>query len=178
MVLKVGTSSDYINYDLLDPFLPDNSFTIACTYDLQDLTSGVFGVTNYFFGLKANDTVNNYIYQNRNSNNNSYNVVRSGFSVSKGTEQTQQGLITQLVSFNLDVGGSFSFLMGDGGVFFGGDLGLFNNTGNTSVELLKSSVLNWISGENNPLFEFRLYNRSMNITEMQDLQTELNNKYI
>jgi hypothetical protein len=55
----------------------------------------------------------------------------------------------------------------------------FNNILNAELNLLAlnpniygSSML-----ANNPLHEFRLYDRAMSFEQMQTLQTELNNKY-
>jgi hypothetical protein len=55
---------------------------------------------------------------------------------------------------------------------------VWNNTNNILLYLLRSTSLTTAnSGANNPLHEFRLYDRAFSLTEMQNLQTELNNKY-
>ena len=54
----------------------------------------------------------------------------------------------------------------------------YNNVVNTLVWLLRAGTsATTYSGANNPLHEFRLYDRAFTLTEMQTLQAELNNKY-
>ena len=55
----------------------------------------------------------------------------------------------------------------------------FDNVVNSKIQLLSAigySTTN--SGQDNPLYDFRLYDNSFTLTEMQDLQIELNDKYL
>ena len=168
--------SDYISRDLGEPFLPDNSFTMATSFNLQDITSGNVTNRNFFSLIRPFNGFTNLIAHAKLNSNmvNGVSYVNGGFNYSQTYSLGVQTIVTSfdknsntivLLNYN-----SQNEILS--GVYF-------NNTENLLIQLL--SVVGYSdsnSGKNNPLHEFRLYDRAFTLTEMQDLQTELNNKYI
>ena len=166
------SSSDYITRDLGEPFMTDNSFTMVTTFDFQNIAQqnnrGWWGslfadISNRVITNRTGSTVNNSIFTG------SGNQIR-------GTAYNLS-LQTLVISYDVNTS-SVIFLQEDGTNFTFNSL-IFNNTINAFVWLLRAGVTSTTSsGANNPLHEFRLYDRAFDLTEMQDLQTELNNTVI
>jgi len=162
------SASDYITRYLGEPFLNTNSFTIATTFDLQDITSGSNSSYNWFSSVYADGNNRTDVLREINS------LFIFNSNVAKNSQTYSLGLCTCVFSYDvsnnlrtyLNFNGNNSFANGN-----------FTNVANLIVYLLKygGGALN--SGANNPLHEFRLYDKAFTLTEMQNLQTELNNKY-
>ena len=94
------------------------------------------------------------------------------------SESSVNGLQTLIYTIN-NIGNKYTIkLMSSGGYINEFDTESFDNVNDAVVYLLNDVFIGSNSGQNNPLHEFRLYNRAMSLTEMQDLQTELNDKYL
>ena len=162
--------SDYINYDLLEPFLPDNSFTISFTIKSIDLLDKSFG--GIWNGTGQNRIgcyfVFNALFFAGRANNVPFTPAF--------TPNINQ-IITVIFTYNKNKN-EFILLKDNGEIIDSVSIIEFTNTNNDIVELLKFTANNTNSGENNPLFEFRLYDKAFTLTEMQELQIELNNKYL
>ncbi len=171
------SASDYITRDLGEPFMTDNSFTIALTYDLQNLTSGNVNTANYFMLVRDN-TSRNIIYSGRISTVERNYIEASGVVNQNQTEGYSLGVGTVVISYNHNTG-NFSLIKHRGSELENWFNGSFNNVGNTIISLLSLTTLapTFNSGADNPLHEFRLYDRAFSLTEMQNLQTELNVKH-
>lgn len=170
------SASDYITRDLGEPFMSNNSFTLSLTYDLQDTSSGNETLANYFMLLNAD--VNNNIYSGRVQAVDRDFIEASGVVNQNQSGSFSTGIGTVILSYNINTG-NFSLIKHNGIELEDYFSGTFNNTSNLSITLLSLSNLypTYNSGANNPLHEFRLYDRAFSLTEMQNLQTELNNKY-
>ncbi len=166
------SASDYITRDLGEPFFPTNSFTIAITVDLQNFTSGSNPNVNWFFEITGNN--NNYTRIYRSSPNTYFDYAPGGLSSSINRPNVL-GVQTFLISFDIDTNNNIR-LFADGYNISYNPSNL-NNTDNPIISLMRYMSSNWNLGADNPLHEFRLYNRAFDLTEMQNLQTELNNKY-
>ena len=166
--------NDYINYNLSDNFLnSDKDFTIAITFNLTNLTSGHDTNFNYF--LDFNNTNNrNLVSYSRYQTNTRIPVIKSNNIVGTANVPNIEGVNTLLCTYSYSTN-TFTYIERDGS---SGTLPVnFNSTQNQVINLLKHTTLDINSGADNPLHEFRLYKRALSLTEMQDLQTELNNKY-
>ncbi len=165
------SNSAYITRDLGEPFLPTNSFTIATTFDFQNI---VQNNNRGWWGSIYGD-INNRIAHFR-LNSDMYN--QSVSSSSTNINQTAYSLGVQTLISTYDLSTNTLMLMNFDGTNDTFNSIVFNNIPNTLVWLLRSGASsNTSSVADNPIHEFRLYNRAFTLTEMQDLQTELNNKY-
>ena len=167
------SNSDYINYNLNEPFLTNNSFTVVTTFKLNTnnsntkLFSSVYGDDNNSYSAVYDDSL---IYQ----------VDYRGSQDSKfeDSESSVNGLQTLIYTIN-NIGNRYAIkLMSSGSNSIELDTEAFDNVNDAVVYLLNDVFIGANSGIDNPLHEFRLYNRAMSLVEMQDLQTELNNKYL
>ena len=168
------TASDFIIKDLGEAFLPNNSFTIATTFDLQDITSGSNLSYNYFLDLWGG-TNSNRIGHFRGATTTNNDIIFSGTRYNSGVLYNNLGVKTLI--FTLDLSTNTAIVINEGGSNTTYNSIVFNNTLDCLISLLKAQWFAGNSGANNPLHEFRLYDRAFSLTEMQDLQTELNNKY-
>ena len=166
------SASDYITRDLEEPFLTDNSFTIVTTFNLKDVTSGSALSINWFSSLNA-DT-GNRVNSVRDDNSMLNGVVNSGIT---NTYSVPYSLELQTLISTYNLGTNEMILLNYNGNYVTRTNVQFNNTNNAIQYLLKGGSFPYNTGQNNPLHEFRLYNRAMSLVEMQDLQAELNNKY-
>ena len=166
------SSSDYITRDLVEPFLTDNSFTIVTTFDLQNITSGNISSLNWFSTLYGDDS--NIFYAARDNTFMINGVINSATPNSYGVPYNLE-LQTVISTYNLS--NNQMILLNYNGNYSTKTISQFDNTINAIQYILKSGRYSSNSGANNPLHEFRLYKRAFDLTEMQDLQTELNNKY-
>jgi hypothetical protein len=168
------SNNDYITRDLGQPFLPDNSFTIFTTVDIADISN----INEKFCMSLRGDEPNRIQNQWRNLKGYTYWVESNGIFSEKDYPQSIGTVITFALSY--DVNENKVIVMFIDGTDAIGLQGLnFNNILNAELNLLAlnpniygSSML-----ANNPLHEFRLYDRAMSFEQMQTLQTELNNKY-
>lgn len=163
---------NYITYDLGGTFLPTNSFTIATTYDLTTLT---FPSNNrgYFSSLFSN-TFNRAIIAIDNGDE--YTTTVSTNVVNTKIITATLSLKTNVITYDLTT--NEAILLSSDGTSSVKTSVVFNNVVNAVTYLLRAGASTTTStGANNPLHEFRLYNRAMSLTQMQNLQTELNNKY-
>ena len=165
---------DFIRYNLGESFLPTTSFTMSTTFDLQDVTSGSNSSRNWFSQLWS-DTTDLIIHYRTNTTNLGQYIgdastggsIFSPYELGVNTIITSYDVVTgNIIMLNFD-GTNSSFI----------SVG-FDNSVNSVVQLLSGNGYSPSnSGADNPLHEFRLYNRAMTLTQMQDLQTELNDKY-
>ena len=167
------SNSDYINYNLNEPFLTNNSFTVVTTFKLNTnnsntkLFSSVYGDDNNNYSAVYDDSL---IYQ----------VDYRGSQDGKfeDSESSVNGLQTLIYTIN-NIGNRYAIkLMSSGNNTIELDTEAFDNVNDAVIYLLNDTFLGANSGQNNPLYEFRLYDRLFTLTEMQDLQTELNNKHL
>ena len=159
-------NADYITRDLSEPFMNDNSFTVATTFDFQNNT-GAF--TQWFSEIRSDNS-------NRVNVNREGNIIYQTVRTLLAPQSITNGLKTSIVTYDL-TSNSAIILKFDGSNVVGSNI-IYNNTLNSIITLLNSKQINTSSsGANNPLHEFRLYDRAMSFEQMQDLQTELNNKY-
>ena len=166
--------SDYISRDLGEPFLTDNSFTFVTTFFLKDITSGSFANRNWF-SLLLSDIEN--LLTHYKINNNLGSAVRADDISKTDFINYQLGIHTLIISYNID--SNTLVLLNDNGVSTVFNNVVFDNVVNSKIQLLSAigySTTN--SGQDNPLYDFRLYDKSFTLTEMQDLQIELNDKYL
>ena len=161
------STSDYITRDLGEPFLNTNSFTIATTFDLKNVSP-----RNWFSGF-GTDT-NNRIEFLKDTNNTMSNYVNSSGSNVTLNPAYNIGIQTIISSYDLS-SNSITLLVYNQNQTFNSIT--FNSVADADIFLLRGWFFNASSGANNPLHEFRLYDRAFDLTEMQNLQTELNNKY-
>ena len=165
------SNSDYITRDLGEPFLTDSSFTMVTAFDFQNIAQNLN--RGWWGSLYANN--NNRIIHNRD-NANIQSTSISSSNVNINAISYELGVAILIASYNLDTN-VMQLLNFDGSNLILNSIS-FNNSNNAKAYLLRSGASTTTSaGANNPLHEFRLYNRAMSLTEMQDLQTELNNKY-
>ena len=163
---------DYITTDLAEPFLPNNSFTMATCFDFQNIVQnnnrGWWGsIYGNIFNRVANFRLDSDMY-NQSVSSSNFNINATAYNL---------GVQTLISSYDLDT--NTLMLINFDGTNDTFTSITYNNVTNSFVWLLRSgSSLNTSSAQNNPLHEFRLYNKSFTLTEMQDLQIELNNKYI
>lgn len=170
------SNSDYITRDLGEPFLTDNSFTFLCTFDLTNYASG--GSSGKWFSGLYSGNINNRLQIVEASGNIRADATANNlqyFNIEVG----DISLKTLLITYNLKSKTLIS-------LNYNGVTQTYNNvvfniavgSGDSDIYLMNAVFANATStGQNNPLHEFRLYNRSMTLNQMQDLQTELNNKY-
>ena len=137
---------------------------------VMTLNGSVKFANNGFESWSASD----YITRDRSSANTQFDVSVGGFG-SNQSRAYQLGVQSFIISYNLDTNQNIR-LFADGHVVDYTSV-VFNNVNNAVITLMRYTLSNWNSGANNPLHEFRLYDRAFSLTEMQDLQTELNNKY-
>ena len=167
------SNSDYISFLLGTGFMRDNSFTIAVTYDLQDISSGSVSSRNSFAEIRVNNL--NAVAVIRGANDMFVYDYRASLGNGAETSETYQlGVQTSLYTFDLQTLESIRML--PSGAYEIKLAGVFQAL-NDLLTLLLSNYLSSNSGADNPLHEFRLYDRAFSLTEMQTLQTELNNKY-
>ena len=165
--------SDYISRDLGEPFLTDNSFTFVTTFFLKDITSGSFANRNWF-SLLLSDIEN--LLTHYKINNNLGSAVRADDISKTDFINYQLGIHTLIISYNID--SNTLVLLNDNGVSTVFNNVVFDNVVNSKIQLLSAiGYSNTNSGQDNPLYDFRLYDKSFTLTEMQDLQIELNDKY-
>ena len=164
-----ASGDNYITRDLGETFLPTNSFTIVTTFDLQNAFSSLQWFSELFSDL------NNRLSTLVDGSKIETVGVYSGTVTPLNAVPYFFGVQTLLVSY--DVNTNTIIQLNYNNVTSTTSSVVFNNTISTTVTLLKSSYYNAPSGTNNPLHEFRLYDRAFSLTEMQTLQTELNNKY-
>ena len=169
------SNSDYITRDLGEPFMNDNSFTIVTTFDLQDITSGNYSDRNMFSQLRI-DNFNNAYFIRGGSLMYDIDYRNSTSPIFETSENYQLGVQTMIYSYDVNTGATIK-LMSSGNEFTFSYTNAYIGTTNAIVKLLQQDYLNANSGANNPLHEFRLYDRAFTLTQMQTLQTELNNKY-
>ena len=163
------SNSDYITRDLGEPFMTDNSFTIVTTFVNSDVNNKSYsGIWNG----DAQNRLGTYILSNS-----LYIAGRANNApfVPNALTPTLNNVITVIMSVDND-NNTYSMLREDGSNRDGVNID-FTNIGDDVVELLYFSGTATNAGANNPLHEFRLYDRAFTLTEMQTLQTELNNKY-
>ena len=166
------SGSDYITRDLGEPFLPTNSFTVATAFDFQN-TSTQGSNRGWWSSLFASSS--NRVEHLRLGTPMYNQSISSGVS-SINTRNYVLGLGVLVSSYNF-VTKELILLNFDGNNTNYTSIS-YNNINDVILRLLSSSVTtNTYSGADNPLHEFRLYDRAMSLTEMQTLQTELNNKY-
>ena len=169
------SASDYITRDLGEPFLTTNSFTTATTFNLQDIASGDNNLYNWFVSMY--DGFQNRFEDLRNGARTGYIVKASNVGLSNVDRTNFLGVQTLVSSY--DITSNTLELLYSNGENSQHLSVVWNNTNDILLYLLRStSITDANSGQNNPLHEFRLYNRAMSLVEMQDLQTELNNKYL
>ena len=170
-------TSDYINYDLLDPFLPSNSFTMVTTFNLQDLTSGANNNNQLFSTLKA-VSENYYVISGRGVIGGNVSISAFVFLSEVFTFYVNNPLNIQTLIVGWDNVTKKMYALNTDGTYLEQQTNAdFNNNSNAVVSLL-GNVFNQNTGKDNPLFEFRLYNKKASVSQMQKIQTELNNKYI
>ncbi len=157
-----------ITKNLGEPFLTDNSFTIAVNYE-YNTSYETYQYPLFIYSDYANSI---RVLQQNNTNQNVWAVNSGTFTQFGGTAKT--GVQTALYTYDLT--NNQGILMLQNGTNLATTLP-FNNTLNLLIMLLSSPLGSGALGQNNPLHEFRLYDRAFSLTEMQDLQTELNNKY-
>ncbi len=164
---------NYISRDLGETFLPTNSFTFVTTFDLQDITSGSNSTRNWFSLLFADNT-NLLTHYRTGINLGSVSIDNNNSSTD--FIQYVLGIHTLIISYNLNT--NTLILLNDNGLGTTFNSITFNNVANSKIQLLSAiGYSSSNSGADNPLHEFRLYDRAFSLTEMQNLQTELNNKY-
>ncbi len=170
------SNSDYITRDLGEPFLPNNSFTIATTFECSDLSSTS---EKWFSSLRA-DNDNRMVYQFTNPNFRFRGVSSGDLSSSSSNLPLgySSSVTTMITTYDLS-SNTITLLSLDGLSSFTWNLRTFNNTLNSVIYLmaLDPALYGSSMGQNNPLHEFRLYDRAFTLAEMQNLQTELNDKY-
>ena len=170
-------TSDYINYDLLEPFLPSNSFTMVTTFNLQDLTTGANSNNQLFSTLKALNE-NYYVISGRGVIGGNVSISAFVFLSDVFTFYVNNPLNIQTLIVGWDnVSKKMYALNTDGTYLEQAQNTDFNNNSNAVISLL-GNVFNQNTGKDNPLFEFKLYDKTFTLTEMQELQIELNNKYL
>jgi len=167
------SASTSITRDLGETFLPTNSFTIVTTLDYTNKKSN----SDVFSGIYAENS--NRIY---NASTNGVVITpsvglasNSSFSFNGDVFSNPTGAVTLICSYDFN-SNELTSLAHLGSVQTQ-NIGLFNNSVNAKATILNALAFNLYSGQNNPVFEYRLYDRAFTLTEMQDLQTELNNKY-
>ena len=164
--------TDFISRDLGEPFLTNNSFTFSTTFNLQNITSGSNSSRNWFTHVK--DASNSDRLDQLKISSNFGNSSSSG---DNDYINYSLGLHTLIISYDLDT--NTLFMLNDGGVLSVFNSVVYSSSNNTIIQLLSANGYSPSnSGQDNPLHEFRLYNRAMSLVEMQDLQTELNDKYL
>ena len=166
------SGSDYITRDLGETFLPTNSFTMVTTFDFQNIAQNsnrgwwgsIYGdISNRVSHIRENSVISNISFDVGTLNRLDVNYILGLKSMVTSYDITTNTLI----QLNYD-GSNQSYVNIT-----------YNNINNSVIWLLRAGTgaVNTNSGQNNPLHEFRLYDRAFTLTEMQDLQTELNNKY-
>ena len=171
------SSSDYINYDLLEPFLPSNSFTMVTTFNLQDLTSGANNNNQLFSTLKAFNE-NYYVISGRGVIGGNVSISAFVFLSEVFTFYVNNPLNIQTLIVGWDNVSKKMYALNTDGTYLEQEQNTdFNNNSNAVISLL-GNVFNQNTGKDNPLFEFKLYDKTLTLTEMQELQIELNNKYL
>ena len=169
------TASDYITKDLGEPFLTNNSFTTVTTFNLKDTATGDNNLYNWFVSMY--DGFQNRFEDLRNGARTGYIVKASNVGLSNVDRTNFLGVQTLVSSY--DITSNTLELLYSNGENSQHLSVVWNNTNDILLYLLRStSITDANSGANNPLYEFRLYNRLFTLTEMQDLQTELNDKYL
>ena len=169
------SGSDYITRGLGEPFLPTNSFTVVTTFDLQD----IFGSPSYppnddqFISELLADNSNRTAVGHFGTSINS--IAISNSSQSSNLDLLTIGLKTTIISYDLNTNTISSINSVGNNMIFTSRT--FNNTIDCEVNLLNSGIYPKTLGADNPLHEFRLYDRAFTLTQMQTFQTELNNKY-
>ena len=168
--------SDNISYDLLYPFLPDNSFTVALTINFTDNTTGENSLQQFPLSFYGNNV--NYVnyYTNGATQFNQPFALSSNNSSFAFINPYTYGIMTFVFSYSLN-NNKVVKLRSDGTYLINSPR-TFNNTENAIIYLLNSYLSSRNLGKDNPLHEFRLYDKSANISQMLKIQTELNNKYI
>jgi hypothetical protein len=170
------SASDYITRDLGEPFMTNNSFTMVTTFECSDLTSTS---EKWFSTVRAD--VNNRMPIYFTNPNLRFRGVSSG-AISDTNANFPLGyssnVTTIVTTYDLSLN-SITTISLNGSSSFTWTSRTFNNTLNSIIYLmaLDPAIYGSSMGANNPLHEFRLYDRAFSLTEMQNLQTELNNKY-
>ena len=163
---------DFITRDLGEPFLPTNSFTIVATYNSSviDVGQDIKMIINLYAGdsneLFLFDFNSDTRLQTRSDNNNTKSIFLPK-TTNLNTVVISYDLISNVNTINFN-GNIYTLTNSDN----------FTNIESLIINLLSRSNGTDVFGQNNPLHEFRLYNRVMSLVEMQDLQTELNEKYL
>mgnify|MGYP003665917154 CR=1 FL=1 len=166
------SNSDYITRDLGEPFMNDNSFTIVTTFDYQNIAQnqnrGWWGSLYGDINNRASHIRENSVISNISFDSGQFTRFNVNYTLGLKTLISSYDSITNtLTSLSFDgTNEDFTSIT-------------YNNIPNTLVWLLKAGTgaSDVSAGADNPLHEFRLYDRAFSLTEMQDLQTELNNKY-
>ena len=170
------TISDFIQFDLNEPFMPSNSFTISLTLNFTDNTSGVNPITQYPANIYADDS--NYVsyYTNGATQFNQPYSLAGGSGVSFSYMNPYSfGLMTFVFSYDVNTN-EVIMLKADG--TFNTQSGIvFDNNDDLTIYLLNNHLTSRNLGVNNTFYEFRLYPSAFDSTQMQDLQTQLNEKY-
>lgn len=166
--------SDRITKDMGSNWIGNTSFTIALTFDLQNVSSGYLANRNSFMELGTNPNTVYFVRSTTDMYNIDYRQSTSNLFLN--SETYTLGVQTILYSFDLTTTTGLKLL--SSGLYNSLSGYTFNTTTNNNIINLLNQV-NPLSnsGAYNPLHEFRLYDRAMSLTQMQDLQTELNNKY-
>ena len=162
------SSLDYIKYDLLEPFITNNSFTMVTTFDLQNASTGL-GYVSRLFSDESNFL--NTVY----ASNQLYIEKRSSNSYDGKFNDIPNFINTTVFSYHA----TSQLLLMINYTEFGLSLNsiVFNNTDNSIISLLSNFGSSNL-GQDNTLYEFRLYDKAISLNQMKKIQTELNNKYI
>jgi len=168
---EAWANTSFIRYILGEPFMTDNSFTMVTTFDFQNIAQqnnrGWWGSiyadnNNRISHIRENSVISNISFDAGTLSRLDVNYILGLKSMVTSYDITTNTLI----QLNYD-GSNQSYVNIT-----------YNNINSSVIWLLRAGTTPTTStGANNPLHEFRLYDRAFTLTEMQNLQTELNNKY-
>ena len=164
---------DAITKDLIGNFFNENSFTVIVCFDNRNLNSSLFRKA-FEVSQSGTQYINLGVYSSNSIGTRAFLVTDT---TTTSTSPVVTGLHTMVISYDIDLQ-EVTILNYDGNTLVSN-----NANGNTynppTINLLTGGIASGqFLGQNNPLHEFRLYDRAFSLTQMQDLQTELNNKYI
>ena len=143
---------------------------------MQDLTSGANNNNQLFSTLKAFNE-NYYVISGRGVIGGNVSISTFVFLSDVFTFYVNNPLNIQTLIVGWDNVSKKMYALNTDGTYSEQQTNSdFNNNSNAVISLL-GNVFNQNTGKDNPLFEFRLYNKTFTLTEMQELQIELNNKY-
>ena len=168
---EAWVNGDFITRDLGEPFLSDNSFTFATTFDFKSS----FATYQIALGITPTLNINEIFIGKRLNYITGYTISGGDIVINEGS--ISFGLKTTIISYDLPT--NTMYILNSDGAIVSQVVSNFNNIADMNIVLLDrgQAVGAYHLGQNNPLHEFRLYNRAFTLPEMQTLQTELNNKY-